>query len=125
MENTQPNEPRRGQAAGTWWLVQAISGLLLILVLGLHMIAQHFLVEGGLREFADVIAYVSNPLIFAIEIVFLVVVTTHAVLGARAICLDLGLSERGERAVNWIVALVGIAAVGYGIWLAISIQSLA
>jgi succinate dehydrogenase / fumarate reductase membrane anchor subunit len=125
MENTQPNEPRRGQAAGTWWLVQAISGLLLILVLGLHMIAQHFLVEGGLREFADVIAYVSNPLIFAIEIVFLVVVTTHAMLGVRAICLDLGLSERGERAVNWVAALVGIAAVGYGIWLAISIQSLA
>ena len=53
-------------SAGAWWIVQAITGLLLILLLGLHMIAHHFVVEGGLRNFEEVIDYVSNPVIFVL-----------------------------------------------------------
>lgn len=106
------------------WLVQAFSGLLLILVLGLHMIAHHFVVEGGLRDFADVIDYVSNPLIFALEILFLVVVIIHAMLGMRAILLDLGLGKQRERVVNWIVTIIGVVTLAYGIWLALAVQKL-
>ena len=49
----QARAGRRGPA-GALWLVQAISGLLLVLVLGLHMVAHHFVVEGGLRDYAQV-----------------------------------------------------------------------
>lgn len=110
--------------AGAMWLVQAFTGLLLVALLLLHMVAHHFVVEGGIRNFQDVIAYVSNPLIFTIEVVFLVVVTTHAMLGVRAILLDFGWGRQAERVINGVVAVVGITAVIYGIWLSITISSL-
>ena len=116
---------RSTDRSGGLWLIQAFSGLLLILVLGLHMIAQHFVAEGGLRDFADVLNYVSNPVIFALEVAFLVVVTVHAMLGARAILLDLGLGKRNERVVNWLILTVGVVVLAYGIWLALAIQRLA
>jgi succinate dehydrogenase / fumarate reductase membrane anchor subunit len=126
MQNATANpEPRKESAPGSLWLLQWLTGGLLILVLALHMIAQHFVVDGGLRDFAQVLAYVSNPLIFAIELVFLVVVTLHAVLGLRAIIIDLNPSEGVLRAANWILALLGAGAVVYGVWLALILQSMA
>ncbi len=110
--------------AGALWLIQAISGLLLVALLGLHMVAHHFVVEGGLRDFQEVLAYVSNPVIFFLEVVFLVVVTTHAMLGLRAIVRDLNLSATAARTADWILALVGAAALIYGVWLAVAIQQL-
>lgn len=110
--------------AGAMWLVQAFTGLFLVALLLLHMVAHHFVVEGGIRNFQDVIAYVSNPVIFTIELVFLVVVTTHAMLGVRAILLDFGWGRQAEQVINGVVAVVGITAVIYGIWLSITISSL-
>lgn len=115
----------RSGPAGALWLVQAISGLLLIALLGLHMVAHHFVVEGGLRNFQQVLDYVRNPVIFFIEVVFLVVVTAHAMLGTRAIILDLGLSQGATRTVNWVITIVGIITLVYGVWLAVAIQNLA
>lgn len=124
-QQTPRQRAARSGPAGALWLVQAISGLLLIALLGLHMVAHHFVVEGGLRNFQQVLEYVSNPVIFFIEVVFLIVVTAHAMLGVRAIVLDLGLSEKTTRAVNWGITLVGVVTLVYGIWLAIAIQNLA
>ena len=126
MQNTTANPvPREGRATGSLWLFQGLTGGLLILVLGLHMVAQHFVVKGGLRDFAQVLTYVSNPLIFAIELVFLLVVTIHAVLGLRAIIVDLNPSEGLLKAVSWILALLGTGAFAYGVWLALVLQSMA
>jgi succinate dehydrogenase / fumarate reductase membrane anchor subunit len=112
-----------GNAAGVIWILQAITGLLLILLLGLHMIAHHFIVEGGLRTFADVLDYVSNPIIFILEVLFLIVVTPHAMLGLRAVLLDLGPSKQTVTIINWVLGIIGVAAIVYGIWLAIALQT--
>jgi succinate dehydrogenase hydrophobic anchor subunit len=119
-------EERAGRSgvAGGFWLVQAFSGLFLIALLGLHMIAHHFVVEGGLRDYQQVLDYVSNPVIFIIEVLFLIVVTSHAMLGLRAIVLDYGLSSQAQRVADRILTLVGVIALGYGIWLAVAIQGL-
>ncbi|MGH2536757.1 MAG: hypothetical protein ACRDHL_05135 [Candidatus Promineifilaceae bacterium] len=111
-------------AAGALWLVQAFSGLLLVFLLLLHMVAHHFVVEGGLRTFADVVDYVSQPVIFGLEVLFLIVVIVHAVLGLRAILLDLGLTGRSQRMADRLLALLGAVTLGYGLWLAIAIQRL-
>lgn len=113
---------RRGTRGGWVWLIQALSGLLLVLLLALHMVANHFVVEGGLRTYADVVAYLSNPIIFVWEIVFLIVVTLHAALGVRAVLLDLGPSVQAERIINRVLAVLGVVAVAYGIWLTLLIQ---
>ncbi|MFW6183528.1 MAG: hypothetical protein ACOC8X_07010, partial [Chloroflexota bacterium] len=70
------------------------------------------------------IEYVSNPAIFVITIIFLVVVTVHAMLGLRAIIMDLNLSQGTQRMVDWILVMVSLAAIGYGIWLEVTIVNL-
>lgn len=110
------------QARGGLWLLQAITGLLLVFLLGVHIIANHFVVEGGLRTYRDVVAYLSHPVVFVWEIVFLIVVTTHAALGVRAILLDLGPSPRGERIINGVLTVLALVAIGYGIWLSVFIR---
>jgi len=117
-------EARRKDSAGALWIVQAISGLLLFPILGLHMIAHHYVVEGGLRTFQDVVAYISNPIIFALEVLFLIVVVPHAMLGLQSIVMDLGPSERTERTITRIFRILMILIIVYGIWLALVLQNL-
>lgn len=111
-------------SAGASWLILAFSGLALIPILGLHMIAHHFIVEGGLRTFQDVIDYISNPVVFALEVIFLIVVTPHAMLGLYGIIMDLGPSRRAKKAIVWIFRVITVIVIGYGIWLAIALQEL-
>jgi len=89
----------------------------LVLLLGLHFIANHFIAKGGLRDFADVVAYLRTPIILVLEVLFLIVVTTHALLGVRAILLDLGLSDRVEKLLSQMLSVLGVLTVGYGLWL--------
>lgn len=111
-------------SATTVWIIQAITGLLLIVLLGLHMIAHHFIVEGGLRTFQDVVDYISNPVIFVLEVLFLVVVTPHAMLGLQGIVLDLSPSESAQRTIVWIFRILTVLVLVYGIWLAVALQNL-
>ncbi len=123
MENQTDSSKSAG--GGLLWLTQVLSGALLILVLGLHMVAHHFVVEGGLRTYSDVLVYISNPLIFVIEVIFLVVVTIHAMLGLRAIIIDLEPGKGLLQAANIGLSILGVVILAYGIWLALALQSLA
>ena len=99
------------------WLAQVVSGVLLLVLLTVHMVAQHFLVEGGLRTYDQVIAWIRNPLVFAVEALLLVCVTWHGIAGVHAVLLDLGLRGRTERIVARILGDVMIATILYGLWL--------
>jgi succinate dehydrogenase hydrophobic anchor subunit len=99
------------------WLWQAITGIGLIVLLALHMIAHHFVVPEGIRDYAGVVEYLRTPIIVVLEVAFLATVTSHALLGVRAILFDLGLSERAERRVTWTLTALGVLTVGYGLWL--------
>lgn len=103
------------------WFWQSVTGIALLGLLGLHMVAHHFVVEGGLRDYQQVIEYLSNPLIVFTEIAFLIAVTVHAVLGVRSILFDLGLSARAERAVTWVSVVIGALTILYGFWLTYTI----
>ncbi|MBI4770425.1 MAG: hypothetical protein HY784_08465 [Chloroflexi bacterium] len=89
----------------------------LLVLLGLHLVAQHFVAAGGIRDFAGVVAYLSNPILVVLEIAFLIVVTAHALLGVRAILFDLGLSATTEKRISQALSALGVLTVGYGIWL--------
>lgn len=108
---------------GWGWFWQAVTGIALLGLLGLHMVAHHFVVEGGLRDYQQVVAYLANPLIVVTEIAFLIVVTTHAMLGVRALLFDLGLAARTERRVTMICAGVGLLTVLFGLRLTYTIIS--
>ncbi len=110
------------ERASSWsWILQAFTGILLVVLLGLHMVVQHFVVVGGLRRYQQVVQYISNPFLFLLEIAFLIIVTWHALLGVRAILLDLGLKPATERKVTAVLWIVGVIIVAYGVWLSATI----
>ncbi len=94
-----------------WW--QVISGVFLVVLATVHMVADHFVVPGGLRTYADVVAYIGTPAIFLLETVFLIMVTVHALLGVRAVLLDLSPSETTTRRLDRVLVLLGVVTMIY------------
>jgi succinate dehydrogenase hydrophobic anchor subunit len=116
MAITAPVEETGVRRSRTWKATAYTGGALLVLVT-IHMVAHHFVVEevGGLRTYAQVLDYISNPIMFVIEIAFLVVVTTHAMLGLRSVLFDFGLSVRAKRLVARGLLILGILTIAYGV----------
>ena len=108
-------QPERSTRSRSWWWT-AITGVSLLVLVTIHMVAHHFVVDevGGLRTYQHVLDYISTPIIFVIEGVFLVVVTAHAMLGLRSVLLDFGLSERRRRLLERGLVGLGVVTVIYG-----------
>jgi succinate dehydrogenase hydrophobic anchor subunit len=113
---------KNGETAWTWF-IKIAAGLVIVIILGVHFVINHAVAPGGLLSYADVIRYYQNPLIVAMEIVFLVFVVSHALLGLRSILLDLNPSPALLRAATWACVILGLGAVGYGVWLALTIAT--
>ena len=108
-------------AGNVRWLAQVIFGILLVLLLSVHLIANHWAAPQGLLSYADIIHYYEFPGIASMEAVFLIVVTSHCILGLHGILLDIDLPPNITRTGTRILITLGIAAVLYGIWLIIRI----
>lgn len=113
---TAQSVPKSGE--GSWlWLAKIVSGVLIFVLIGVHLTVNHFVAEGGLLTYADVVAYLSNPIIPIMEGTFLVFVVSHSLLGLRSILLDLKPGRGLLKVVDWVLSIVGIVSVVYGIWL--------
>ncbi|HEX5951360.1 MAG TPA: hypothetical protein VFZ96_10175 [Actinomycetota bacterium] len=107
-----------GKSVRVWrWTV--ITGAALLVLLVVHMIAHHFVVEevGGLRTYQQVLDYIASPLIFTVECFFLLTVTAHALMGLRAVLLDMGFGARARRRIDTGLWVLGVATVAYGFFL--------
>jgi succinate dehydrogenase / fumarate reductase, membrane anchor subunit len=118
--------PKSGE--GMWlWLIKIVSGILIILLLLLHFFVNHTglisITQNGLLTHEGVVQYYSNPIIPAIEILFLIFVISHSLIGLRSIILDMKPSRSLLKAVNWAFVLLGAVAIVYGIWLVFRILS--
>jgi succinate dehydrogenase / fumarate reductase membrane anchor subunit len=125
ISSSSASGPRPGET--TWiWLLKIVTGPLLVIVLGLHFVVNHYLgsLSSGLMTYQDVVRYFQNPLIPAIEILFLITVVTHSLIGLRGILLDLNPSRNLLKTITWLLVLLGVSSVGYGTWLALTIASL-
>jgi succinate dehydrogenase hydrophobic anchor subunit len=128
MTQTTLSSTSSGRRPGenTWiWLIKIATGPLLVLVIGLHFAVNHYMgsMSSGLMTYDDVIAYYQNPIIPTIEIVFLATVVTHCLIGLRGIILDMNPSRKVLSIVTWLLAILGVFSVGYGVWLALAIAS--
>jgi succinate dehydrogenase hydrophobic anchor subunit len=106
----------RGVNGSRIWRLTALSGVAVLVLVTVHMVAHHFVVDeiGGLRTYAQVLDYVANPVIFVLECLFLVVVTIHAMLGVRSVLFDLGLSARAQLLVSRGLTALGLVTIVYG-----------
>lgn len=109
--------PMPGRGGTMTWIAQALSGVLLIILLGVHIVTEHFVAKGGLRDYAQVVSYLSNPLVLAVESLFVVVLIWHAMLGLRAILFDFGFGARAETMISRAVIVLGAATAGYSFWI--------
>jgi succinate dehydrogenase hydrophobic anchor subunit len=123
---TRPRTARRTAAARPHyqptvrvWRAVVATGIALLVLVTVHMIANHFVVQrvGGLRTYHQVLAYIGDPLIFTIECFFLLVVTAHALLGLRGVLFDLGLGAPARRRIDVGLWVLGVATVAYGFFL--------
>jgi succinate dehydrogenase hydrophobic anchor subunit len=107
------------------WRATASTGIALVVLLAVHMVAHHFVVQGtgGLRSYRQVVEYVANPVIFTIELLFLVAVTVHAMLGLRSVLFDLATGERTRAWISWGLAVLGLVTVAYGVVLIVTLAS--
>jgi len=112
--SVQPRPEERSGGGSVGFLGQVVSGAALLVLLTLHMIAQHFVVPEGLRDYADVIDWLRSPVVVVLELAFLAFVTWHALLGLRAIIFDYGFSASTERWITRVLVVIGLATVVYG-----------
>jgi len=99
------------------WRATAFTGIALLVLVTVHMVAHHFVVEsvGGLRTYDQVLDYIANPVIFTIESLFLVVVTVHAMLGLRGVLFDVATGERTRAWISRGLIALGALTVAYGL----------
>ncbi len=116
MMNTR-STPKPGETS--WlWMLKIFSGLLILVILIIHFLVNHFLAPEGLLSFEEILAYYKNfPIVPIMEGFFLVFVVSHSLLGVRSIVLDLNPSKRASQIVDVILVGIGVVSVVYGIWL--------
>jgi succinate dehydrogenase hydrophobic anchor subunit len=127
-QTPSPAPPVRGyrrERSSRVWRWTAGSGMALVALATLHIIAQHFVVhqKGGLRTYAEVLSYIGNPIIFVLEAGFVFAVTIHAMLGIRGILHDLDLGPRARRRLDLGLWVIGTVTVAYGMVLLITLAA--
>jgi succinate dehydrogenase hydrophobic anchor subunit len=101
----------------TRWLIQAGLGVMLVILLTIHLVVNHWAAPHGLLTYADIIRYYDIPGIAWMETIFLITVTVHCLLGLHSILLDLNLSATVTRTATWLLKLFALTAILYGVWL--------
>jgi succinate dehydrogenase hydrophobic anchor subunit len=102
---------------GRAWRWTAGTGVALLVLVTIHMVANHFIVggTGGLRDYRQVLDYLAHPVIFVTEALMLTTVTIHAMLGVRSILFDLDLRARTRRWIERALWALGTVTVAYGL----------
>lgn len=114
--------PKTGE--GAWlWFFKLVSGAVILVILGVHLVVNHFIGENGLLTYQDVVAYYQNIVIPVMEFVFLVFVVSHALVGVRSVILDLRPAPKALKALDRLFIVIGLAAIAWGSWLILAIAS--
>ena len=118
--------------------VQLITGILIAVLLGIHMVNMHLdaiLGFFGVQTFFGV-NIAADPTVFklmqdrartvvfaGIYIALLIFALYHAFNGLRNIVLELTTSARAERAVNTVIIIVGVIFLALGIYAPLALLS--
>lgn len=111
------------------WLAQLVTGALLFVFLGIHMVMMHledilgfFGIEiheptswGSMMERAGKGSWL------AFYILFLAFVLYHGLNGLRGVLLELPLSAKIERVINWATIALGIIAFALGTYVPVAL----
>ena len=105
------------------WMVKIVTGLMIVVLISVHFVVNHFVSKNGLLSHSDVVLYYKNWFVPIMEIIFLVFAVTHSLIGIRSILLDLNPPPKLKRTATLVFTIVGIGFISYGIWLVWTIRS--
>ncbi len=102
-------EKERAYGTGMWaWLLQRVTGFLLVFYLFIHVWWVHF--AGIKTPFDFLINTLFLPGKSAILILLLLAVP-HALNGFRVFALDFGIKERAQKILFWALMIFGILVI--------------
>lgn len=100
-------EKERAYGTGMWaWLLQRITGLLLVFYLFLHIMWAH-----GIKTPFNIMFTDFKTAVF----ILLMLVLPHALNGFRVFAIDMGIGERTQKFLFWALVLIWIAVILWGI----------
>ncbi|MHB0871272.1 MAG: succinate dehydrogenase/fumarate reductase transmembrane subunit [Chloroflexota bacterium] len=105
------------KSSGAWaWLLQRVTALLLLGLLGIHIAVIHFVRPEGEITFASVHIRLATLLYMVVDYSLLGIVLYHGLNGARNVLLDFTFGVRAQKAISTALLLVGLVAFVYGAW---------
>jgi len=99
------------------WLFKLVTGPLILVLIIVHFVVNHYVAEGGLLSYQEIIRYYQIWIVPVMEGIFLFLVVSHSLLGLRSVILDLKPSRGTMRILDGAFILLGIVSFVYGIWL--------
>ncbi|MBI4218786.1 MAG: succinate dehydrogenase, cytochrome b556 subunit [Chloroflexi bacterium] len=95
-------------STGWWaWLLQRVTGVLLVAYLLLH-IGVISSVQAGAHAFDRVLGFVQKPVFAYLDIALIAIVIYHGANGVRVTLLDMGIGVRRQAAMAWAAGLVTV-----------------
>lgn len=116
-------------SAGAWaWILQRLTGALLWIFLGMHLLATHF---GWFTPnvYADKNTGYTGPAsynsvmdrmhstMFWIDFTLLFIAVYHGLNGLKMISYDIWTGNTARKIVNWVLTILGLASVAFGTYL--------
>jgi succinate dehydrogenase cytochrome b556 subunit len=106
-----------GRSSGAWaWLLQRLTAVLLLGLLGIHIVVLHFVRPEGDITFASVHVRLATLMYMVVDYGLLAVVLYHGLNGVRNVLLDFTFGQRAQKGISTTLLLVGLLAFGYGAW---------
>ncbi len=127
-------------SAGAWaWLLQRITGALLLVILALHLLAVNLgfftdpaAVEAQVRtgdylysgpaSYYAVWSRIHSPW-FIIDITLLIIAVYHGMNGLKMVLYDVVTTESKRKLVSWILTLISLLMIGVGLWASFAVLS--
>ncbi len=116
-----------------YWTWHMAAGVVILGLLGLHMLIMHlggimhlFAPQGGeATDKANSLFRDGMPFFTVTYVLLLGVALYHGLYGLRTILFELTLKPVVEKAVTWVLLLLGLGLFGLGSWAAVAAHTLA
>ncbi len=112
---------------GTYlWFVQLVTGVLIAVLLGIHMVVQHLNAVLGTTDptaWGSMISRASQGSWVALYIALLAFGLYHGINGLRGIILELTSSVVTGRVVTWSLIVIGIVVFIWGTYVPVALSA--
>jgi succinate dehydrogenase / fumarate reductase cytochrome b subunit len=117
LHPTRTREAMVRDRTGWWaWLLQRVTGVLLVGYLFLHIAvissAQH-----GSAAFDALLRFVQQPAFVVLDMVLIAIVLYHTLNGTRLILFDLGIGLKQQAALFWICVALTVLGTALSVYL--------